>query len=389
MANGRKTTICREAWYCLAVLLIVLTGAMLRQVNLLFVLAGMIAGPLLLSWRWVAASLAELNVERELPKNVCAGDTLVGHVKVTNGRRRRGSWAIVVEERIERAGEPAVRPYVYFPRVPAGQTRDAAYRGRLPRRGRYAVGPFQVSTRFPFGLFRRAITLGPTVSLVVFPRLGRLAQGWIARQREAFEGAKRRRQRYDRVEGEFYGVRDWQTGDSRRTIHWRSSARRGGLVVRRFDQPHNQDIAVLVDLWRPVSPGPEDLDRVELAVSFAATVVADVCRKGGGNVLLGTTATPSDCVSGPASIAMLQDAMEQLAVAEAANEDRLLGLLSYALGRIAPGSDVVLITTRSVDLSDDKRFGSLWRDPAQAAMLRQVQPITTSESELARYFQVE
>jgi uncharacterized protein (DUF58 family) len=389
MAKGRKTAICREAWYCLAVLAIVLTGAMLREVNLLFVLAGMIAGPLLLSWRWVAASLAELRVERELPKNVCAGDMLVGHVKLTNARRRRGSWAVVVEERIERAGEPAVRPNIYFPHVAAGQTRDMAYRGRLPRRGRYAVGPFQVSTRFPFGLFRRVITLGATESLIVFPRLGRLAQGWMARQHESFEGSERRRQRYNRVEGEFYGVRDWQTGDSRRTIHWRSSARRGGLVVRRFDQPHNQDIAVLVDLWQPVSPGPEELDRVELAVSFAATIVADVCRKGGGNVLLGTTATPNDSASGPASAAMLQDAMEQLAVAEAANEDRLPELLGHALGRIAPGSDVVLITTRSVDLSDAKRFGSLWRDPVQAAILRQVQPIATSESELARYFQME
>ena len=317
----------------------------------------MMAGPLLLSWRWVGTSLGDLSVRRRLPQGVCAGDLLVVNVELANTRRRVGSWAIVVEEQIQQSGQPPIRPSVYFPYVPAGQSREAAYAGRLTRRGRYAVGPFRVSTRFPFGLFRRTITLGEAESLVVFPRLGRLAQGWLARHHEAFEGSQRQRQRYSHVEGEFYGVRDWRSGDSRRSIHWWSSARRGGLVVRQFDQPHNRDVAVLVDLWQPARPEPEDLDHVELAVSFAATVISDLVPQGRRRICCwGRRPTPTEYTSGPASMPLVQDAMERLALAEADSEDRLPELLAGALGRIEPGTDVILVTTRPIDLGDARAF---------------------------------
>ena len=389
MSNHRKTTICRETWYYLVVLGIVLGGAMLREVNLLFVLAGMLVGPLVLSWRWVAMSLRDLKIDRNLPRGVCAGDLLVVNLELANTRRRRGSWAVVVEDRIEGPNEQAIGPSVYFPHVPAGGSCEGVYRGRLPRRGRYVVGPFRVSTRFPFGLLRRTITLGEPETLVVFPRLGRLAESWLTRHHQAFEGSHRRRQRYSRVEGEFYGVREWRDGDSRRSIHWRSSARRGGLVVRQYDQPHNRDVAVLVDLWQPEEPEAEDLDHVELAVSFAATVVSDLCRKGGANLLIATTAAPADRTAGPASMAMMQDAMRHLALAEAEADDRLPELLEQTLGEIEPGTDIILVGTRRVDLSDPDRFGPLRQDPTRSPLLHYIREVDTSNSELSQYFQPE
>ena len=50
--------------------------------------------------------------------------------------------------------------------------RQAAYRGRLARRGRYRLGPLRVSTRFPFGLFCHTLTLAESESLWCFPGWG-------------------------------------------------------------------------------------------------------------------------------------------------------------------------------------------------------------------------
>ena len=108
----------------------------------------------------------------------------------------------------------------------------------------------RLSTRFPFGLFCHRTTVGPTDLLVVFPRLGRLTRGWAARHHESFAGAKRREQRAG-VDGDFYGIRPWRSGDTRRWIHWRTSARAGKLMVRQFEQPRNRDVALLLDLWQP------------------------------------------------------------------------------------------------------------------------------------------
>jgi uncharacterized protein (DUF58 family) len=310
-------------------------------------------------------------------------------LELVNPRRRLGSWAVDVEERIQSEGAAAgagvLRPGVYFPYVPAGQSRRRTYRGRLPQRGRYRFAPVAVSTRFPFGFFRRTVLVGAADTLVVYPRLGRLTPRWLARHRESFEGSHRRERRHGRTLGDFFGVRPWRSGDERRHVHWRSSARHGSLVVRQFERHRNRDVAILVNLWQPQRPSAEHLANVELAISFAATVVADTCRKGGGNLLLGTTAG-GPWVRGPASAALEHGAMESLAMAEAGPEDRLAGLLDGALATIDPGTEIVLVTTEAVDLSDAGRFAVLWSDPARRALARTIRVISTEGEGLAEYF---
>jgi len=392
MKFNRQTNISREGWYYLLVVILVFGGAMLREVNLLLMLAGMLAGPLLFSWRIVRLSLRGLVVERKVPHGVCAGDLLVASVHLKNTRRRFGSWGVVVEEQIQREGsgrrERAIRPNVLYPYVRAGESRKGGYRGRLVRRGLYRLGPMRVSTRFPFGLLCRTITTDETATLTVLPRQGQLTQRWSARRREAFAGAHRRERRHG-LEGDFFGTREWRSGDSRRWIHWRSSARRGALVVRQFEQPRNQDLALLVDLWQPKKPAPEQLDNVELAVSFAATVVADLCRKGGSNLWLGTTGQETQAMRGPTSAILLNDAMQHLALAEAHRDDGLPELLKTALTEIDPGTEVVLVSTRPVDLADTERFAALWSDPNSRSLVRRIRCIDTSSEELDDYFQVE
>ena len=393
MRSTRRTTVCLEGWAYLAVLAAVLGGAMMREVNLLLMLTGLMAGPLLFSWRLVVVSMRGLEVRRKMPQEVCAGDLVVVHVELTNMRRRTGSWAVVAEEQIVResdaAAGPPVRPTIYFSYIPAGQTLSRAYRGRLNQRGRYRLGPIRLWTRFPFGLFRRRLTVAGGDTLTVFPRLGRLTRRWATRHHESFEGTQRRERRYGRTQGDFYGVRPWQHGDSRRWVHWRATARHGELMVRQFEQHRNRDLALLVDLWQPESPDEADLENVELAVSFAATVVADMCRKGGNNLLVATTGAQPQCESGPASAALLTDVMERLAVAEAHTDDRLPALLERALVDVEPGTEVLLVTTRQVDVRDPVRFAAVWGDASRRSAARRIRIINTSEEELAAYFEAE
>ena len=98
-----KTTIRRAGWFYLLIVAIVFGGAMLKEVNLLLILAGMLLGPVLLNWQAVKANLRGLSVVRKLPPTLCAGDTLSVGVHLTNPRRRMCCWAVVVEEQIQRS----------------------------------------------------------------------------------------------------------------------------------------------------------------------------------------------------------------------------------------------------------------------------------------------
>jgi uncharacterized protein (DUF58 family) len=388
-----RTIVCREGVYYLLLLAFVFAGATLGDVNLLMLLAGMLVGPVWLSWRLVTKTLRGIQVRRHMPHGVCAGDLLVVKLELSNSRKRLGSWAVVVEEQVHREGDgrrgDVFRPTAFFSYVPARQTRERAYRGRLPHRGRYRFAVPTVSTRFPFGLFHRTIRAGTPDVLVVYPRLGRLTQRWLTRHREWFEGTHRREHRHGRVSGDFYGVRPWRSGDSRRFIHWRSSARHAALVVRQFEQHRNRDLAVLVDLWQPERPQPEDRENVELAVSFAATVVADACRRGGSSLFVSTSAEGSRDIRGPASALLVQNVMEQLAVAEASGNDRLPDLLQRAMAAVEPGTEVVLVTTRAIGVGDAQRLASPADDSHRRSLAPRIRVVNTADAGLNDYFQTE
>ena len=102
------TQICGEGVYYLVFFAVVFFVALVAEVNLLMMLAGMFVGPLWFSWRLVAATLRGLEVRRSMPRSVCAGDLLLVDVKLVNTRRRVGSWAVVVDEQIRRE-RPRVR----------------------------------------------------------------------------------------------------------------------------------------------------------------------------------------------------------------------------------------------------------------------------------------
>jgi uncharacterized protein (DUF58 family) len=392
MFRSRRITVSREGVYYAAVVVIVFSGALFRQVNLLLVLAGLISGPLLVGWWMAARTLRGLSVRRKLPKHLAAGDTLVCGLTLENPRRRLGAWAVVVEDCVRRESETGsakpLRPSVIFPYVSAGQDRTGAYRGQAPRRGRYRFGPIRISTRFPFGLFGASRVVDEIGLLTVVPRLGQLMPGWSARRRQAFAGTHRRERRHG-PEGDLFGLRAWRSGDSRRWIHWRSSARHGALMVRELEQPRNRDVALLLDLWEPAEASVAHRENTELAVSFAATVAADLCRRGGGSLSLLTTDARQTPLSGPATASLLNEVLERLADVEPSVGDRTAALVEQALATVEPGTELVLVGTRPVELASRERFPSLAGDPRRLATLQQILAIDTSSETLRKYFVVE
>lgn len=347
---GRKpspvqTSWCWEGLAYLAVVIAILAGALVREINLLFMAAGLMAGPLVWSWWWGRGVLRHVTVRRRLPRSICAGDLLVVELELANLRSRGACWALVVEESFfrEDGRQACSSARIYIPFLPPGGRQTASYRGRLMQRGRYQMAPARLSTRFPFGLFRHSIQLGQTEQLVVYPRVGRLTQRWTARQQQAFEGHQRREQHSGRPEGDFYGVRPWRTGDSQRWIHWRASARHQSLVVRQFEQYRNRDLAVLLDLWQPAEFSPQDQDHVEWAVSFAATLVAQACRKGVNRLGLAIVGQEGVWLTGPASTGLLEDAMAHLALAQPSAEDWLSKVLDPLAQTFRQRGEIVVI----------------------------------------------
>ena len=389
MMRFQRTWICQEGWYYIAVLAFVIGGAVLREINLLMFVAGIIIGPLLLSWRLVYRSLQKLEVKRHVPIGVGAGERFDVQLTVENRKRRLHTWGLVVTDRLTRvapsAGGGSRDISTFFPFLAAGASQAQSYQGRVFERGEYRVGPLQLATRFPLGLLHRALPKPITDTFYVYPRMGRLTRHWSQVTRQSRMGNQRSQNRRGPLEGEFHSLRRWRSGDSRRWIHWRTSARRNELTVRQFERRQNRDLTLLVELPGGNAAG---LDAArEKVVRFAATVVAHQCRHGSSRLLLGIAGGAVAIVSGATSSGLLQEAMEKLAVAEGGRKDRLPELLKRSFDEGMPTSRSVIVSTRPVDITDTDRFSAVWDDPGKRSFLRRILCLNVNDPEFTSYFE--
>ena len=94
-------------------------------------------------------------------------------------------------------------------------------------------------------------------------------------------------------------------------------------------------------------------------MSFAATLAAELCRTGSSDVFLVAADPQPRITGGPGSAALLQDIMERLALIDADARDHVPELLQLAAERIEPGTDIVLVSTRPLDLAHADYAGRL------------------------------
>ena len=224
-------------------------------------------------------------------------------------------------------------------------------------------------------------------TLTVCPRLGRLTPAWSSIHQQTLRGAERILRQQNLLEPDFYGLREWKQGDSSRSIHWRTSARRGELLVRQSAEQREQDLLLLVDLWQPRAPSGDALQAVERAVSFAATVVAQICRHGGSQLDIGLGGSTVRWSEGSASAARLSEIMEELAVIEAHWTDRLPELVALARRKIRAGTTTLLVSTRPISAADLQRLESA-ADHGESQLGR-VLCIDSAGDSLDKYFYLE
>jgi uncharacterized protein (DUF58 family) len=389
-----RTSLSLEGWYYIVVLSFIFGGAIIRQINLLMFVAGIMFGPLLMSWWLSKKTLQKLQVKRSLARGVGAGELLVVDLQVQNRRRRGTCYGLVIEDNVrldasrpDRISSRRYRVPLFVPRLAAGESTAIAYQGRLEERGKYLLGPVQITTRFPLGLLRRTLSIDTVDAIYVYPRLGRLSAAWQQIVQPGRVGSHSTQQRRGFVEGEFHGLRDWQNGDSQRWIHWRTTAKRNALTVKQFERQRNQDIALLVSLQDVGSSDLSTGSPVEAAVRFAATVVANYCRRGSSRVMLGLAQDTPELVGGVTSAGFLQSAMEKLAVVRPTAADRLPELLHHVLREIPRDTRIVIVSTTPTNLTDMRRFAAVWDDPRIRSTLSRIVCLHVGSTEFSACFE--
>lgn len=222
----------------------------------------------------VALALGRTRVQISVevnPHRVTVGERAAGKVAVLN-KARGVLLPLLVELPV---GISAAR--FTLPPLRRGKTHDELFVVPTHRRGVIPVGPATTVQGDPLGLVRRTLRWTGTTELFVHPRTVALESVGSGLLRDLEGDVTEDLSRSDLA---FHALREYQPGDDRHYIHWRSSAKAGRLLVRQFLDTRRSHLSVIIDTdpasYRDTGttghPGEDVVGDVELAISVGASL---------------------------------------------------------------------------------------------------------------------
>jgi uncharacterized protein (DUF58 family) len=408
--NQQTNAITAEGWLYLVILAFISAGAVLRNVNLLVLMSGMMIAPLIINWRLGVLRARTLQAKRSLPYRVHA-QSLSGVQWICFNRSSIAAWGIevldslvmdesrqrssksngpdepIAAERLTRrvfqafkaAASSALKPHsiknihLTLPGIGGNQQEVVTSRIYFAKRGVYRFGPAQLITRFPFGLIATTIEIDKTEELYVAPQLGVLTPVWDRRVRSILAGADALLKRRGLAGDDFYALRRWRSGDSRKLIHWRTSAKYGYPIVKQFEEPDNRDFALLLDLFASdvndsdMSP---EAQACETCLSFAATVILNLGSAVRGRVALAICGSETTLLQSRSQREMIELAMRAMAVVRGTPGPELVSSLIKLADSVSPRTPLVVVSSRPslekladelpLDTLTRSKLNSLW-----------------------------
>ena len=331
--NRNRMAITREGIVYVTIMSVMFLGSIIGRTNMLMFVFAMMIGPWVLNG-WIAFSMVRRTLaKRVFPHRVMAGELVSIEIEVANRKWFLSSWLLAARDQVTHLRD-RFQASALFVRVPAGQTRRGHYFVRFSQRGEYSFGPLELTTHFPLGLIERGLLFNDFAKLIVHPRVGRMTSRWRSDLWNATELAEQRRMRAGLFDDEFHRIREYRPGDNPKAIHWRTTARSGELMVREYQQTRDRDLVLLVELWQPAQPTTADLDRVELAISFAATVLLENLRQS-REVRLRMIVVGSQT-----------SAWDQLALASASTNANVQPVIVETMQHLSSSSRVVVVSAR-------------------------------------------
>jgi uncharacterized protein (DUF58 family) len=352
---------------------VLLPIGLLKGINLVTLLASMLLVLVLWNWWEARRQVRRVTAQRLDDEPAFAKTPYRWGVRLKNTGRRAAGGIEVFD------GHGADRPSQFVAELRTGQTVDLHGEITYERRGRVEYGALTIRSGHPLGLASVRRLAEPAGSLIVLPRLGRLHRAQLQRymsRRSASLGQSRGVPCHaPTAQAEFYGLRPYRPGDSLRHLHWRTTARRGELMVREYEEWPNDDLTLVLEARK----GPRDADGplLEQAISLAATICWEWCRQTGDRLLLAVAGAEVTMQEGATAHALARVMLERLAIepgAEEVDTDRLIALLR---ARKLSAGPIVYVSPRPSVIAAQLQF----------SLRRRNIPVAISSGDAAGFFE--
>lgn len=291
---------------------------------------------LIIAFIWSRASLIGVGLRRTLDTDrVFAGDEVRERFDAVNRSLVPKTW-ITFHDRSTLPG------HALSSAISIGGRSETTWvnRTRAERRGRFRLGPIELRSGDPFGLFTQRRSLDLIHEVLIYPRLVPLPVP--SRRGGELSGGTRVAPGRSSSSPVVRSLRQYVVGDPMNQIAWRSSARHGALLVKELEPDPVTDEWILLDL-APVE-GRNGRKSVEYAVSLAASFALEWLDAARDVGLLVNRAIPA-IVDADAGDRQRFRILETLAIVEPYGEANPAGLIARFASRFSRSTSLVVIST--------------------------------------------
>ncbi len=276
----------REGVFFIVIAIAIGAAAINTGTNLLYLILAMMLSIIITSGILSEMNFRRITFTRHLPSAVFAKEPFTIEIVVRNDKRRSSTFSLDVAEAMggkvpgsPMGGSSFVRDRLTVTAlsVAPGGKEVLSYRGALTKRGIAQFNTIEISSAYPFNFLIKTMKTDLPAKVVVYPEVRPVREDMLITNRWMRE-IQSRLALPRRGEDEFHGLREFRPGDSYRKIHWKSSAKASGLLVREYEERRTDRMAVVIETFSGSKSFTEG--KFERGAILAASILTHYLRKG-------------------------------------------------------------------------------------------------------------
>ncbi|MDD1776689.1 MAG: DUF58 domain-containing protein [Candidatus Helarchaeota archaeon] len=230
-------------------------------------------------------------------------------------------------------------------RIDPRSTLTFSYILQPKQRGEFRLGPCRVIIKDRAGFIFEEKQLDEYTTLLVYPTYEdvRRMKSFASRRREGMMyGAHRTRQKG--MGSEFYGIRQYISGDEYRRIDWKASARSGGLMIREFESEKNIRVMIFLDASSSMISGSKYDNKLEYSIRAALLLTHLALERRDQVGLIVYSDRLHYYIEPKGSEGQFFRVLEVLARVEGSGKKNLYGAVDYVVKRMKKDSFFFILT---------------------------------------------
>ncbi len=263
--------------FLFAIALIISAKGFSERVNLIYAIIAVALSLFIVSAYIGFLNIRNIEITRILPSGITAEDVFDIWLRVYNTSSFLPKMGLRIVDKYVNAQRKSFDYEGYCITLGSKKLANMIFSLSLSSRGLYKFDEIKVTSSFPFGISEFSTTIKIHDEILIYPKIAEVKD--ITKSHFGlFTSAQKNLTKGSTFHDEYFGVREYNPGDSMKYIHWKLSAKTQNLLVREYLEESFPPVVLILDSY--IIKKDKDLQALETAISVVAGLAKKFSIKG-------------------------------------------------------------------------------------------------------------